>query len=673
MTADSTGANPPAGFWPSPLEPDTITGQRADPRLPVRSGEHVYALRAEPSRGGRSLLWRLDREGAWQCVTPDPFDVRTRVHEYGGRCHLIQGQDCWFVHFADQRLYHQRLPAPDVAVRGVESTLDPPVAVTAAPVVGEGWMLAEPVLHPYGRWLIAVGEQRAEAPEAHRNAIVAVDLSVQGESRPIRVLVDGHDFYAAPRLSDDGRRLAWIAWNMPDMPWQTARLEAGDFDATEARVDAIVHIDGGGTSAVCQPRFDRQGALWYVRDEDAAPGTAADHGNVYRHDRTGIVAMTAEALDFGSPHWQFGQDRLVRASDGMLAVATGIGGERLLHIGTDGRQRRLLDDTWLGFADLASSADGRVLAIARSVGRRASLLEVDVDSGSAIVRHRGEAPLPEAFVSPAAPYAAIARDGETVHAWHYAPRHARHRLLRDERPPAMVLVHGGPTSRTTPGFALEHQFWTTRGFAVLDIDHRGSTGHGRHYRQALDGRWGVLDVDDVVDVVREAVASGDIDGERVCIRGGSAGGYVVLVALTRYPDVFRAGACYYGIGNLGTLAESTHKFERRYLDSLLGEVHEPARAEADHSVYRQRSPVNWLERLRSPLIVFQGDEDRVVPPEVSRELVAALARRGIAHEYVEYAGEGHGFRRADNRADALRREAQFLLDVLAEPGHAFRR
>jgi len=630
----------PYGEWSTPLDTRDVFARPGNPQFPqVIDG---------------TLYWRRRDDGSHEHVTPEGFNIRTRVHEYGGRCHVIATDEYWFINFADQRLYRQDLAGgvPEAVAGGVDENV----------AEDSRWMMADLAFHPSGRWIVAVGERSTKSGE-NENAIVAVDL--QSDEGRIHRIVSGDDFYATPVISPDGARLAWVSWNHPSMPWDATTLNVADFTTDTATLSDVRLVDGGSNACVCQPIFTPAGDLVYARDSDGAQAPD-DFWNLFSHKGATSTRMTADQAEYGAPHWVFGYRRVAAAANGnVLAVSTSAAGEALTLIKPDGERILPADKTdFTNFDQLSVSNEGEVTLVAQSAFQSPSVVAVNMDSGELRELIPGSALLQANDVSAARAFVADTRDGDKTHAWSYAPRNSAFTGPADARPPLMVLVHGGPTGRASAAFDPLRQFWTTRGFAVLDINHRGSTGYGRQYRQALNGLWGVRDVDDIVDTISAFVDQGHADANRVFIRGGSAGGFSVLAALTRYPDTFTAGACYYGIGNLVTLAMTTHKFEARYLDTLLGQPWSPELKDDESSVYYERSPIHRMHQVKAPMILFQGSEDKVVPPEVSREVVEVLKREGVEHRYIEYPGEGHGFRSSQNRINALESEASFFANVM---------
>ncbi len=588
------------------------------------------------------------------CVTPGEYNVRTRVHEYGGRCYVLGNARAYFSNFSDQRLYAQHLDGD-----AMPTPLTPPRFED-----GSEGMYADLQLTPDGQYLVFVWERGFEEAE-NCSAIGVLRVSEDLEQIP-GALVEGSDFYANPAIAPAGDRLAWIQWRHPDMPWDQSELwmatlaDGGDrLIAVEPRL-----VAGGSGQSVCQVAFGDDGALYFAMDGEGEGPQA--FWNIYRYRSGAVSAVTRDTAEYGAPHWVFGETRYVPLSSGrLLASRTSALGDELLLIDAGTGDARRFARHMHGFTQL--SRVGRsddVMMVGRSTTRSAALFRFRASEQRLEQCKKVDAKLDDADISVAEPIEYTARDGATAFAYFYAPKNAKFCSAADARPPLLIMVHGGPTSRCVRTLDVTKQYWTTRGFAILDVNHRGSTGHGRAYRQSLLGHWGEYEVNDIVGGIDYLKHRGVIDPEKVCIRGRSAGGYTVLQALTRFPDYFNAGACYYGIGNLATLAKFTHKFEMHYTDGLLGEVFDPKTAGRADSRYYQRSPIRHLDRLESPMIVFQGLDDKVVPPSLSRELISVLRERGIEHEYAEYPGEGHGFRSSETNIDALTRETNFYIRVL---------
>ncbi len=599
--------------------------------MPSADGDAVYWVEGRPTEGGRNVLVRRGSAGTVEDVVPDGFSVRTLAHEYGGRCAVVQEGVAYVSNFADQRLY--RL-APGRA----------PEAITPPPPGERSWRYADPVVSADGRHLICVWERH----ESDRVDNCLAVLPTDGSSGP-RVLADGHDFVAAPALSPDGRRLAWVRWDHPRMPWDGTELcEAvlsDTFEITDVRV-----VAGGTTEAVQEPRYGADGSLFFVSDRTG-------WWNLYVDAPEGPVPLAPRDAEFAQPAWTFGVSSYAPRADGSLVVTWTEGGR--MHLGTVAPDRALVEVPVEATSIEHLTTDGDlVLAVAGSPTAPLSVVTVDVDTGGCtVLRQSRQVTIDEAWFSVPEAIEFPTGDGLTAFALYYPPTSPDVVAPPGSLPPLIVASHGGPTSSCSSVLDYEIQFWTSRGFAVVDVDYGGSTGYGRAFRERLKGNWGVVDLDDCVNAATYCVATGRADPEGLLIHGGSAGGYTTLCALT-FRDVFAAGASYFGVGDLGALARDTHKFESRYLDGLVGPW--PERRD----LYEARSPVLHTDLLSTPVILFQGLEDEVVPPAQAEAMVAALRTGGVPFAYVTYEGEQHGFRRAETIVHSVEAELSFYGQVL---------
>jgi dipeptidyl aminopeptidase/acylaminoacyl peptidase len=615
----------PFGSWPSPLDArDLVAGVVGLSQLRT-DGSRLLWLESRPEEGGRTTIMSLDGTELTE-LTPAPVNVRSRVHEYGGGAYCAGRSAIFFVDFAGQNLHRI----------GPGGQIEP---ITDS---DSGTRFADFVEDPEHNRLITVVEVHREEGEPE-NYLAAVDLGNGQVSR----LEDGHDFYAAPRLSGDGR-LVFIAWDHPNMPWDGTVLKTAEFDETGA-LTKVATIAGGSRESVVQPVWQEDGSLLFMSD-------ANGFWNLYRYDESGIYCVFEDGADYADPPWVFGQTGYASAGhDHVLLTRHGAGYQEVVMVNTRTTLGTPLvgeDSPWCGF-DSLTVLNGALHFIGSRRDSSPTIERLPLD-GSAPTRLResGGPSLAPEQIARAEALEFPTRDGGHAHAYFYPPTHPEFSGLPDERPPLLVMGHGGPTSATSPALNLRIQYYTSRGWSVVDVDYRGSTGYGRSYRDALNGQWGILDVTDCEDAVRSLAAAGRIDPDRVAIRGGSAGGYTTLAALTTTPT-FRAGASHYGIGDLTALANDTHKFESRYLDGLLGTP----------EALTERSPINHLERLSCPVIFFQGTEDRVVPPNQSRAMADALKGKGIPVACLEFEGEGHGFRSADNIVRATEAEYAFFCRV----------
>jgi len=631
----------PFGAWASPIDAATVgrAGRRlGGPKLAADGA--VWWAEGRPEEGGRTALMRRAAGGEIEEVTSAEANVRTRVHEYGGGSWALAAADLvLFVEFADQRLYRQRLG-------------EPPVALTPEPDSPAGLRYADFDFSPDGGTVVCVREVHGEGePE---NQVVSLSLDGEGEAT---VLASGRDFYSFPRLSPDGATLAWTCWEHPNMPWDGTEL----WVAPLADPSAGRRVAGGPEESVFQPAWDAEGRLHFVSDRDG-------WWNLYRVEGEETAQLTHEEADLAHPQWLFGGSTYALLDDGRVAVVRcERAAERLgvLEPGADGVRDLGLPFTSFGFPAL--SARGTEVAFAASSPEsETAVVVLDLANGAPeTVREASEEPIDPAYVSVPRPIEfPTGEGGETAHAFYYPPANPEFEAPPGERPPLIVQGHGGPTSHATPALDREFLYWTSRGFGVVDVNYRGSSGYGRAYRNRLRGEWGVFDTEDCIAATRFLAAEGEVDAQRLAIRGGSAGGYTTLCALVFHED-FAAGASYYGVADAETLARDTHKFESRYLDSLIGPY--PERAD----LYRERSPIHFVERLRSPVILLQGLEDEIVPPNQAETMAAALRANGVPYAYLAFEGEQHGFRRAETNIRCLEAELYFYGKILGfEPAGA---
>ncbi len=619
------------GTWTSALDAARVAaGAHALAAPRIAPNGRVRWLQSVPAEGGRVVVVELAEDGGRKCLTPPGFNVRSRVHEYGGGACAMHGEAIWFSNYADHLIYEQ---VGDAAPR----------ALTHHSTQRHADLLPDPAR----RRLIAVREDHGSGATEAVNTLVALSLEPSGESV---VLDAGADFYAAPCLSPEGRRLAWLRWSHPLMPWNGCELWLAAIDRDGALANPR-RVAGGADESLVQPQWGPDGHLYVASDRSG-------YWNLYRVDASGLVPLWPTTAEFARPAWTFGQCTFgFVGRDEILAVGIHDGRSRLWRIDTSARvPPREVPTPFDDLSELRVAGD-RVVALAGSATLPESVVEFGADGQALHVLARSVEDLPDPadIAQPRSVYFAGAQ-GRPTHAWHYAPCNARYRGPADAAPPLIVTLHGGPTGMTTSSLRSAVQFWTTRGFALLDIDYGGSSGFGRDYRARLSGQWGVVDVADCIAGARWLAAQGLADPSRMAIRGGSAGGFTVLAALVE-GGTFRAGACYYGVADLRALDADTHKFESRYSTDLLGPP------QVRERLYLERSPLHHADRIDCPVIFFQGLDDRVVPPAQSESMVAALAARGIPVAYQTFDGEGHGFRRRESIERALRLELAFYASV----------
>jgi dipeptidyl aminopeptidase/acylaminoacyl peptidase len=623
----------PYGTWASPIGAELVA--RAGIGLDeVRTdGDAVYWIEGRPTEGGRQVVCRaVPAAGGGrppEDVTPPGWNVRTRVHEYGGGAYAVRNGTVFFSNFADQRLYRQDPGAP-------------PRPITPEPPTPAAHRYADPVATPDGSLLVCVRERHEGGTVS--NELVA--LPADGTGAPL-VLAAGRDFYATPRLSPDGRQLAWLEWDHPRMPWDGTELRLAEL-AGAGLVGEPTLVAGGPSESVFQPEWSPGGSLHLVSDRSG-------WWNLYRVDGRELVALAPAEEEFGTPQWVFAMSTYAFLTGGRVACRHGVGPlQRLGLLGPDGER---LFEVELPFSAYyppqLHALGGRVACIAGSPTRSAAVVVIDPSTGAVeVVRHSRDQEPDPGHLSQPRPIEFPTGGGRSAHALYYPPANQDFRGPAGERPPLLVVSHGGPTAGVSSDLHVGYQYFTSRGIAVVDVDYGGSTGYGRAYRDRLRGQWGIVDVEDCVAAARYLVDQGEVDGERLAIRGGSAGGYTTLCVLT-FHDEFAAGASYFGVADAAALARDTHKFESRYLDGLIG----PWPQAAD--VYRERSPIHFTERLSCPVILFQGLEDEVVPPAQAETMAAALHAKGIPYAYLPFPGEQHGFRRAEHIQRALEAELYF--------------
>jgi dipeptidyl aminopeptidase/acylaminoacyl peptidase len=584
-------------------------------RAGVRLGEpelgeeaSAWWLERRPLEGGRTALVRDGDD-----VTPPEFNVRTRVHEYGGGAWLLHGDTVFFSHWDDQRLYR----------------LEPggaPVAITP-----EGpYRYADGRALPDGTAIVCVRETHGDGEPV--NELVRVPADGDGAPEPI---ASGRDFYAAPRPSPDGRDLCWLCWDHPNMPWDGCELWLGER-----------RVAGGPDESIWQPEWSPEGELHWVSDR-------TDWWNLYSESGR----LTDERAELGMPMWQFGGSTYAFLEDGAIACIRVERAVARLHLLRGGRLEDLgLPYTSFGYPHLRARGD-RLIFVAASPEQEPAVITWSEAEGSSELRRASDEPLDRALVSIPRAIEFESAGGRAAHAFYYPPANPNFEGPADERPPLIVEIHGGPTAHAEPELSPDRTFWTSRGVGVVDVNYGGSTGFGRRYRNLLRGAWGVVDVEDCIAAARHLVAEGEVDGRRLAIHGGSAGGYTTLCALAFHPDAFSAGTSYYGVADAATLARDTHKFESRYLDRLIGPWPEA------EELYRERSPIHFADRIRAPVLLLQGREDKVVPPEQAEEMAAALRRSGVPHAVMMFEGEQHGFRRAETIIRALEAELSFYGQI----------
>jgi len=636
--------------WASPISSDLIVASSIGLGDILTDGPDIYWLESRPQEQGRSVIVRYSQNDGPADVTPPlaldgqgAFNVRTRVHEYGGGAYLVSGGVVYFCNDADQRLYRQE--------RG-----GLPVPLTEAPRKPRGMRYADGVMDEARARMIWVREDHTTSAAEPVNTLV--DFALDG-ARPQRVLVSGSDFYAAPRLSPDGARLAWLEWRHPNMPWDGTELWVASF-AADGTIAGKRKVAGGDAESIFQPEWSPDGVLYFVSDRSG-------WWNLYRlagDPLSGGLAVETVyplAAEFGSAQWGFRASRYAFASaQRLLCSYSRDGAASLAAVDLDALAVMLVATEFTEIGSLRAANDDVYFvgaspthfpAIVKLSPISAEVTILKLSNTEDVRAYEGHLSAPQSIEFPT-------ESGLTAFGLFYPPVNRDFAAPPGELPPLIVLAHGGPTSAFSSALDWSLQYWTSRGFAVLNVNYGGSTGYGRLYRERLRGRWGVVDVEDCINGARHLAASGRVDGRRMAIRGGSAGGYTTLCALT-FHDVFATGASYYGISDLEALAKDTHKFESRYLDGLIGPY--PARRD----VYHDRSPIHFADQLSAPIAFFQGAEDPIVLPNQAEAMVAALKAKGLPFQYLLFDGEQHGFRRAQTIKRTLDAELYFYSIFLS--------
>lgn len=630
MSTNHTPIIAPYGSWRSPITADSIVAESIGIGQVAIDGDSILWTEGRPAEGGRNVIVRGTPDGDIADVNPPPFNSRTRVHEYGGGAWIADAGVVWFSNFDDQRIYRQ----------GVDG--EPQAITPEAPL-----RYADATLDGARNRLICVREDHTD-PDNVVNAIVAVPADGVGEQT---LLFDGWDFVSSPRLSPDGMTLSWLSWNHPNMPWDGTHLWMASILDDGALGEATLVAGGEGVS-VCQPEWSPDGVLHYVSD-------ASGWWNLYRTGENGPEALCRDDAEYARPQWVFASRTYGFAGNGDIICAVNRRGAwslNRLNPDTGALTRLDVPAGEMGRGDLAVSGI-TVIVVAGDVERPLSLMRVNLNTGYwDTLRAASKTDVAPEYISPAQTIEFPSNEGRPAYALYYPPRNPEYQAPLGELPPLLTLSHGGPTAAASGALDMAVQFWTSRGFAVVDVNYGGSVGYGRAYRQLLNGNWGVVDVDDCANAALHLVHQGMADGDRLAIRGGSAGGYTTLAALT-FRNVFAAGASYYGVSDLAALAEDTHKFESRYLDRLVA----PYPAGAD--TYRRRSPIEHTDGLSCPIILLQGLEDRIVPPNQAEMMFDAVRSKGIPCAYLPFEGEQHGFRRAENIKRALEGELYFYSRV----------
>ncbi|MBM3819374.1 MAG: S9 family peptidase [Acidimicrobiia bacterium] len=639
-------ASAPYGTWTSPLPAARVAAGELRLSAVAIDGDDIYWVEGRPQEGGRNVLVRRDAGGRIADVTPPGTNVRTRVHEYGGTCYAVAKGAVYYANFSDGRIY-------------AGSAKQDPAYV---PITPEGkWFYADFEIDRRRNRLMCVREDHTQ-PGEPVNTLVSIQITGDPWVAPTTpcvaptVIAAGYDFYSTPRLSPDGSMLAWLSWRHPNMPWDGTELWVADVTASGALEHASC-VAGGADVSIYQPGWTAEGTLCFAADDTGWWTLMRAQRRDGSWRATPLTQLSG--AEFGRPEWVLGTATWLAAGPSRLVVSYTQRG--LWHLATVDERSGAVFDVAPGLQphEWLAATDTDVVLVAGSATQPNAVVRVDLGSGAVeTIREASSVKLDAADVSEAQPIECPTTGGLTAHAFYYPPCNHAFTAPPGGRPPLIVITHGGPTAAAKATFNLEVQFWTTRGFAVVDVNYGGSSGFGRAYRQRLAGTWGIVDVDDVINAAGYLVQEGLADPHRLIVRGGSAGGYTTLAALTFRPGVFKAGASYYGISDLEVLELDTHKFESRYSHSLIGPY--PERKD----IYYERSPIHFVDRLAAPLILFQGLEDKVVPPNQSQMMADALRAKGLPVAYLAFEGEQHGFRKAETITRSLEAELYFYGAVL---------
>jgi dipeptidyl aminopeptidase/acylaminoacyl peptidase len=624
----------PYGTWKSPITAELIVSETIGLGQIAVDGADIYWVEMRPTEGGRNVIVRSGADGEIADVTPAEFNVRSRAHEYGGGAFFVDRGRIFFVNFADQQFYCQ-------ASALAQPT---PLTTTAGLRFADG-LIARNASDLLESRLICIQEDHRQGEHEPKNSLVSLRLDIPTEPQ---ILATGNDFYASPCLSPDGTKLAWLTWNHPNMPWDGTELW-GATVLPDGSLQDSQRLAGGPTESIFQPHWSPDGRLYFVSDRTG-------WWNLYRLEdwqTLETLALAPKQAEFGLPQWVFGMSTYAFASaEQLVCTYNQQGFWYLASLNLNSGQWTDISTPYSEISGLQTTPDG-VVFLGSSATAPTAIAKLNLATHETqILRESSSIKMDAGYYSQPQAIAFPTEQGRQAYAFFYPPQNQDYTAPASERPPLIVKSHGGPTAASTAAFNLSIQYWTSRGFALLDVNYGGSTGYGREYRQRLQGQWGIVDVADCSLGAEYLASQGLVDGDRLAIRGGSAGGFTTLAALT-FGNTFKAGCSLYGVSDLEALATETHKFEARYLDGLIGAYPE------QKELYRQRSPIHFTERLNCPVIFFQGLEDKVVPPNQAERMVEAIAAKGLPVAYVGFAGEQHGFRRAETIKRTLEGELYF--------------
>lgn len=634
----------PYGSWTSPITSELIVASTIGLGDLAIEGEDLYWTELRPTENGRSVLVQCRADGECQDLTPPPFNVRSRVHEYGGAAYRVTADAIYFCNAQNQRLYRQ----------------EPETTPQPLTPDDETFRYADVIWDRTRDRLICVREVHRGDHQV-LNCLVSLKGSAAAtaapETNPGQVLTSGNDFYASPCLHPEGTQLAWLTWNHPNMPWDGTQLWLASIQA-DGSLAPPQWIAGGPEESIFQPQWSPDGQLYFVSDRTG-------WWNLYRVHQGQVEPLYPMDAEFGLPQWVFGMSTY--GFESATSVICTYHHQGQWHLGRLNVSTQVLTPIPTPYTEISALRVTGDQAVFKGSSPQDATAVVCLDLRSLslqVLRSSSQLQVDPAYFSIPEVLEFPTEGGRTAYGFFYPPTNPEYVGPRETQPPLLVKSHGGPTAATSRSLSLKIQYWTSRGFAVLDVNYGGSTGYGRAYQLRLRGQWGIVDVDDCVNGAQYLAQQGRVDGDRMAITGSSAGGYTTLAALT-FRDTFKAGASYYGIGDLSALARDTHKFEARYLDRLIGPY--PERED----LYEARSPIRHVDQLSCPVIFFQGLEDKVVPPNQAEAMVNALMAKGIPVAYLTFADEQHGFRQAANIQRALDSEFYFYARIFGfSPGEA---
>ena len=617
------------GSWKSPITSELIVSKTIGVGSIKISGENIYWLEKRPQEKGRNVIVGCSEQTGIKSVTPEPLSVRSKVHEYGGGAYVVDKNTIYFSNYKDGRIYQQVVnKQPQPLTNKVKQRY------------------ADIIIDTARNRLICICEDHERADGEAQNSIVTISLS----TGKIDVLVSGNDFYSSPTLSPNGKQLAWLSWNHPNMPWDSTYLWLANLE--DQVVGEPQLIAGGEEESICEPKWGEDGQLYFSSDR-------TNWWNIYRLNQTGTIEVLHQmAAEFAYPHWVFGLSTYGFVGvDRLVCAYSSNGSWNLGVIDLKSKSFKAIKTRYTNISDVQGIKSGSVVFVGGSPTEATAIVKLELETGKEqVLKQSGDLTIDLEYLALPEAIAFPTKDDLTAYAWYYPPTNKDFAAPAGELPPLIVKSHGGPTAGASVDLNLRIQYWTSRGFGYLDVNYGGSIGYGREYRQRLDGKWGIVDIADCVNAAKYLVEQGRVDKKRLVITGSSAGGYTTLAALT-FKDTFKAGASYYGVSDLEILAKDTHKFESRYLDRLIGKYPE------EQEIYQKRSPIHHTEKLDCPIIFFQGLEDKVVPPNQAEMMFQTIKKKGLPVAYVAFEQEAHGFRMSANIKKALDSEFYFYARI----------